>query len=269
MYTLYIDESGESGIKKVRTDDSQGASPYMTLGGAFIPNSDKDGLAKKLTDILKQMTKRDLHCQRLNHRQKVFFARQMATENIKCFGLISRKETLGNYRAKISSDSDKYYNKCCQYLLERVGAFMKEFEIPREQLTICFEEGDFNYKALRNLLRICQDNPIHKNTRLLQHIEVSNIITTPKSDDPLLQIADLVAHSLFKCTDKTERNYHIPETRYLNELRTRFYCERKTRKILSHGLMAVHSVRQLRLDGDVAHFLSGLTGSTQEEFFRK
>lgn len=269
MYTIYVDESGESGIKKIRTDDSQGASPYMTLGGVLVRDNDKVRLSKKLADILKRMGKKRLHCQRLNHRQKVFFAREMAKEDIKCFGVISRKDTLGHYKTKISNESDLYYNKCCQYLLERVGAFVKETEIPREQLTICFEDGGYNYKKLRNLLWACQDKPIHINTRLLRYIEVSNIVAVPKSDEPLLQMADLVAHSLFKCTDKSESQYNIPETRYLNELQGRFFCEQKSKQILNHGLKAVHSLSQLKLDHDVAHFIHGLRGCTGEGQFGK
>ena len=47
-YTLYIDESGEAGINKVRSDLSPGASPYMTLGGCLVANSDAEKIRNKL-----------------------------------------------------------------------------------------------------------------------------------------------------------------------------------------------------------------------------
>ena len=155
-YTLYIDESGETGIKKVRDDGGPGASPYLTLGGVLIQDQHADALVSKLSEISATVGKDFLHCSRLNHSSKVYYAREINNENITCFGLISYKATLGEYRNAIANESVRYYNKCAMYLLERVGSYMRENNIPAENLRVIFEEGHFEYAPFRAYLNACQ-----------------------------------------------------------------------------------------------------------------
>ncbi len=258
-YTLFIDESGEAGIANVRSSASGGASPYMTLGAVLIPNVLHSKVTEKLALITKRFDKKNLHCNRLRHEQKVRYSKVVNTFKVKCFGIISLKETLGSYKEDISSDSSKYYNKCAQYLLERVGAFLKQHEIPSNALDIVFEEGNFKYNALRNLLRACQQNPSHPSVSLLRYIDVDRIQAVKKADDPLLQVADLVAHSLYRCVDKTNGNYRIAESRYLFEIRKKFHHDTKTGRIDGHGIKAVHSLKQLGLDDEMLSFLENLS----------
>lgn len=256
-YRLLIDESGEAGIAKVRTASSGGASPYMTLGGVIIRNSD----AGKLEDTLQEISatlKKPLHCVGLNHSQKVFYARTIAAQPVRLFGVASLKSTLKWYKANIDGDSKKYYNKCAQYLLERVGMFMEARNIDKNDLDIVFEEANCDYDGLGNLIRTCQRNPHHPNTQKLQNISARRISAKAKADEPLLQIADLAAHALYKCVDKQPANYHIPEPRYIKELESRFYGDPETNKVVNAGIYCVHSLSALKLDEDVQATLSAL-----------
>jgi Protein of unknown function (DUF3800) len=259
-YTLYIDESGETGISKVRSGTITGASPYMTLGAVLVENENRSRLEKKLAEIEALMGKESIHCSRLKHTQKVFFARAISAEKIVCFGVISLKSTLKWYKDVIRSDAVKYYNKCGQYLLERVSKFMKEYEIDAADLDIIFEEGTFNYAKFRSFIGKCRDNPLHKNTKLLKHISVGKIVAASKAKEPLLQISDLVAHALFKSVDKTDRNFHIPEPRYLYEIQKRFYCDKESGEVLKHGIMALHNLSELKLDAEVHNLISNIEG---------
>ncbi len=257
-YTLYIDESGETGISKIRSETESGASPYMTLGGVLIDNDKKSQLEDKLLEIRKKTGKKTLHCSKLKHIHKVLLARTVSQEPIVCFGVISRKATLDWYKNMISNDSVKYFNKCGQYLLERVGKFMKEYNIKDDQLEIIFEEGAYNYAKFRSLIGKCQQTPLHENTKLLRHIKLSKIVDAPKSKEPLLQLADLTAHALFKAVDKSENNHHIPEPRYLSEILKRFYCDKDTGKVIQHGLMALHSLTEVQLDAEVNDMITNV-----------
>jgi hypothetical protein len=127
-----------------------------------------------------------------------------------------------------------YYNKCAQYLLEQVGSFIKRYKIEPDDVEIIFEEGNFDYQSLRNFVRKCQSNPIHENSKLLRCIKADKITSAPKKKLPTLCLADLVAHSLYKCVDKSDRDFQIPEYRYLQELSPKFYAERFNKKILGH-----------------------------------
>lgn len=170
-YTLFIDESGESGISNVRTETSKGASPYMTLGGAIVRNDSFERLQNSLAKVQKEFGKNSLHCSELNHSQKVHYAKVLAQMPIRLFGVISYKKTLGSYKEQISDNHNSYYNKCAQYLLERVGWFMENREINADDLDIVFEESGADYAKMKNLIRKCQSNPIQHMSEKLKFID--------------------------------------------------------------------------------------------------
>lgn len=257
-FTVFIDESGEAGIGKVRSEHGRGASPYMTLGGALVQNEDRETLEDVLEGVRSDLRKKTLHCSELKHYQILHFARQISRCRLRMFGIISHKNTLRDYKNEIDSDSNKYYNKCIQYILERVGWFMECRGIPPENLDIVLEEGNFDYKKMTNFLRICQQNPHHPFTKKLQNVDLDNIQVKKKAEEPLLEIADLVAHALYKCVDKSKNNFGIPEPRYLCEISTRFFGHPDTLLLVGGGLHCVHQLRDLKLDHDVETVMSKL-----------
>lgn len=257
-YTLYVDESGDSGIERVQTINTGGATPFMTLGAVLIPESEKGEVIKAVKSITKKLGKDFLHCKNLKHAQKVFYARTLSQQKILCFGVISKKETLGSYKTAINGNSTQYYNKCAQYLLEKVGKFMAIHEISEGDVNIVFEEGNFNYSSLRGLIGKCRQNPINAETKYLLRINPSSISTQNKDEEPLLQPADLTAHALFCSVSKTKTNFLIPEPRYLTELKSKFFHDDKTGLIDSYGIKAVHKLSELSLDSDIHSLLKTL-----------
>lgn len=257
-FTLFVDESGSPGIKNVSTGGSTGASPYMTMGATLIPDAMYQDVLKCIQGITLKVGKKDLHCNKLKHIQIVYFARTLSTQRLKMFGVISRKDTLGPYSEDIDHDHEQYYNKCAQYLLEKVGQFMEVNGMTEDQLTVCFEQGNFNYTALRGLIGACRRNPIRPATENLKHVNPSSIIVKEKAEEPLLQTADLVAHALFKCVHKEAANYYVPEPRYIIELRKRFFSDEASGKVEGFGIKAVHYLKDLKLDSDVHEVISNL-----------
>lgn len=258
-FTLFIDESGDSGIGVVRSaDTSKGASPYMTMGAALILNDSLEAVRETLERVRIDTGKKEIHCSELNHYQKLFFIREIACHKKRLFGVISYKETLGSYKESIGDNSKLYYNKCAQYLLERVGWFMEANEIPSDNLDIVFEKGNFDYGRMQAFLRKCQRNPAHSMTARLRHIKVGNIAVKTKGEEPLLQVADLVAHALYKCVDKQDKNHFIAEPRYLRELSPRFFGNPKTQAVAGAGLYLVHKMSDLNLDPEVEEVINAM-----------
>ncbi len=93
-YTFLIDESGDAGIRAIRTEIQKGSSPYMTLGGVVFREQDRNLLHTALDEIQTTIGKKDLHCNQLKHQYKVYFARKTASLPIYLIGLISNKDTL-------------------------------------------------------------------------------------------------------------------------------------------------------------------------------
>ncbi|MBD8876942.1 DUF3800 domain-containing protein [Roseibium polysiphoniae] len=256
-YTFYIDESGDAGIGKIRTDNTPGSSPYMTMGGALIPEVKKDEIRQALVN-LKAIIKKELHCSELNHIQKIKFAKEASEQQILLFGLISRKETLKEYKSTIDGDNKKFYNKCASYLIEYLCAFLKEKKISRNDVDIVFEEGNFDYNALKNYIKRCRKTPLYTPTKILTHIDANNISAQPKQNEILLAIPDLVAHALFKCVDKTAGNHFITEYRYLKEISRKFHHSVITNKIVGSGIKPIHKLESLILDKDTFDFFKDL-----------
>ncbi|WP_188134286.1 DUF3800 domain-containing protein [Rhizobium sp. RU35A] len=260
-YTVFIDESGEAGIGKIRSETSRGASPYMTLGAVLIRNQSWVKITDALGRISADVNKSPLHCSQLNHYQILHFIRQIRKHQMRLFGVISQKSTLKEYKEVISEDSEKYYNKCVQYLLERVGWFMEARQIPRENLDIVFEKANVDYDSMCNLLRACQKTPKREFTKKLKNIDTYKISAKLKNEEPMLQVADLVAHALYKCVDKPEKNFGIPEPRYLRELSPLFFGNPDTQAVVGAGLYCVHNISQLNLDPDVAEVFMNMTAT--------
>lgn len=236
----------------------------MTLGAALVMNRSRISLENLLKEISQEIGKSNLHCSNLNHYQIIHFIRRIIYKKIRCFGVISHKRTLGSYKREISEDSGMYYNKCVQYLLERVAWFMEDRGIPAENLDIVFERANHDYNRMRNFLWTCQSNPKREATKKLKNIDLMNIYIKKKSEEPLLQLADLVAHSIYKCVDRVDRNLRITEARYVRELAPIFFGNPESGQVVGAGLYCVHSLRDLRLDRDVEDTLKGLIATAPE-----
>lgn len=255
QYTLFVDESGEPGITNIRTPKKGGASRYMTLGAVVIRNSDFEPIYDTIADIQKTFKKNELHCKHLNHYQKIFFARTIILHHLRFFGVISDKYTLLDYRTKIEEDHSQYYNKCVMYLLEKVGWFMETRGLSPTELDIVFEKTNIDYDKMRNLITVCKRNPLRPETKKLKFIDEKRISYTVKDDEPMLQVADLVAHSLFKCVDNQPSNYDLTEPRYLKELSPRFFGKPADNLILNAGIYCAYSTRSITLPEEIDEFL--------------
>ena len=266
-YLFLVDESGDAGIERVRNEGQGGASPYMTLGGALIALEDAERIRDQMRKLCLEIKKSTLHCKDLKHFQKLHFAKTVSTLPVVTFGLISFKETLGGYKEAIQGNSAKFYNTCARYLLERLGDFMATNGLGSHQVDIIFEEGNFAYEKLRNYIGMCQDRPMGRtpqqlaNVKLLRNISSRCITATPKSEELLLQIPDLVAHAIYKCVDKSNASFHITETRYLNEISNLFYSNQENGRIVGKGIKPVHRLRNLGLDEDTLSFFRELHAS--------
>lgn len=254
-YTLYIDESGEPGIINIRSAKNAGASRYMTLGGVIVRNQDKQKLRDSLTEIKTTFKKEDLQCKHLDHYQKIYFARNITKHNMRFFGVISDKNTLLEYKHRIENDHSQYYNKCAMYLLEKVGWFMETRKLNPCDLDIVFEKTNIDYTKMRNLIAVCKQNPIRPATKKLKNIDENRIKYAVKEDEPLLQIADLAAHALYKCVDNQPKNYDLTEPRYLKELSSRFFGNPKDNLVLNAGIYCVKSGRKTALKTEIDSFL--------------
>jgi hypothetical protein len=250
-FSVYIDESGEAGIKKVRSDTSPGASPYFVLGAAvFQPASEtlaRNSLERFKNDIGKTNWK---HATDLKHAEKVYFARMLGQLPVRYFSVVSNKATLGGYSRQIDGDPQKFYNKCLVYLLERVCAYLRAQGAEEHDLDFFLEHRNHDYDRMLRFISKVKCNPIYPESHSFSILNPFAIRTRKKGEDELLEVADFVSHAVYQCTNKSATNYNIPEPRYFSEMMRRFATDERG-NVLGTGLKCIHSLRQLDLDPEI------------------
>lgn len=269
-YTLYVDESGDLGLDKVRGDwMSRGSSPFMVLGACLMPQSKRDEICGIHDEVAERLGKVSLHCSEINHAQVAYFARMVSVKaRVKLFALVSKKDTLKSYKDQISgkNQAQYYYNKCAQLLLERVGDFLRANSIPKDSLSIVFEErSGHDYGKLRNYIRSAiQDHFDERTHKYLSHIDPLSITAAGKDSDRLLSLADLTAYSVYQAVNFSASNYGMGEQRYLRELAAKFYKDEKTGRIGDVGLKMM-MWRSMGLDASSRRYFEKLHGIVPKE----
>lgn len=253
--TVFIDESGDTGIRRVRNDYEPGASPYFVMAAAVIPDATQIVAKSLLSEVRAKIPKKFFHSTDLNHSQTVYFARQAARLNIRCFAVVSRKDTLGDYADGIGWEPHKFYNKCAQYLLEKVGKYLASKGAMYKEPRVVFEARNHDYDAMRRFMQKIKQTPMHPDANYIGIFNPFGFVSKSKAEEPLLVFADLVSHSVYQCVNKTEKNFSIPEPRYFNELSKRFGADERG-VILGNGIKCIHNLESLKLDTEIASIWS-------------
>lgn len=245
---VYIDESGEAGIAKIREGNSPGASPYFVMA-AVVCEPTAEILAKNLVEEVKDRIGRRKwkHATDLKHAQKVFFARELNRLPVRYFAVVSKKSTLGEYSDDIEHNAHKFYNKCAQYLLESICSYIMPHVSSEDDISVYFEEMNHDYDAMIRLLLKVKKNPIRRQSRSLRILNPFCISAIKKGRNEMLEIADFVAHAVYQCANVSETNFGIPEPRYFTELSSRFAGGRQHSPI-GTGLKFVHDLADVGLE---------------------
>lgn len=251
QYTVFVDESGETGVSKVRSNDAPGASPYFVMGAAVFQPASKISARKEFSKFRAKISKSKWkHATELSHNEKVLLARTLGKLPVRYFAVISNKATLREYKDRINSDPHQFYNKCLMYLLERILTYLIPQGMKEDQLSVVLEHRNHDYDTMLRYFTAIKENPIYAQSKVFKNFNPFCITSLKKGEDELLEIADFVSHAVYQLANKTKANFNIPETRYFRELSTRFagneHCS-----ILGTGIKCIHSLDDLELDEDV------------------
>jgi len=231
----------------------------MTIGGVLVPNNQCSKIRDELASLATIFGKSELHCNKLNHNQLVRFSTCISNQRILCFAVASFKGTLGSYSQDIDRNHQSYYHKCLQYLFENLARAAQEFDIEAGQIDIAIESGIVDIGPLKKFIRYCQETPTDPRALVLRGIDSNRITSKEKFEESLLQLPDLISHSLFRCLEQTDGNYGVLETKYLSVLKDRFYHDARSGLIVGWGIKAIHSVGQLQVPLEMMRYLNQLT----------
>ena len=148
-YIAYIDESGETGLKKVLAIDASGSSEWFVLSIVIVPKSEIPNIGQWVSEIVTETRTRlpDLHFADLLPSQKLKAAAIMVQKPMMAFVVCSNKKNMRKYRnvrAERMAVPDWFYCWLTRLALERATNFVwrrsvQNFNEPR-RLKIVFSE---------------------------------------------------------------------------------------------------------------------------------
>lgn len=194
-----------------------------------------------------------LHCQNLNHQQRVVASQVLATKPLRSLCIMAHKPSLD---PAVFTGKNQLYFYLCRYLIERLSWLCRDSRNSiREgdgRVKIVFSRrGKLSYEQFKEYLeRLKADPSVTVNWGV---VDIAGIEARDHSTRAGLQISDIVATCM---TAGLERDiYGNCEGRYADTLKPIIY--RRKGNYLSYGVKIVPGVEQIELTDQ------------QQEFFRR
>lgn len=255
-YTAFVDESGDVGIQKVRSSDSPGSSQYFVMGAAVFQSASEIHARSVLSNFRDVIGKKQWkHATDLGHPEKVYLVRCLGALPARYFAVISNKHTLDEYKRDIGFDPQKFYNKCTKYLLELILAYLLRRGVSGNSLQVILERRNHDYDMMLRYLEAVKAKPLYAQSRIFESFNPFSISTRIKGEEDLLEVADFVSYSVYQLTNRSEKNYGIPEKAYFTEISSRFAGDER-QNVLGAGIKCIHSLEQLQLVPEVVRLLN-------------
>lgn len=245
-FIAYIDEAGDEGFGKLRTQGANGGqSNWLIIGACIVQGEHDTKLPSWRNHILKRLNRdaRDLHFMNLNHDQRVVAAQEIGKLPLGAALSFSHKVTIpGSKWAGVFKQKGYLYNYLVRWLLERITAEVKSFPGGPHRLRLAFSRrGGTNYDSMTNYLRLLRDDRQLYPTPGKIAWDVLNpndleVINHSKSAG--LQLADCVTSAFYSAVEPNF--YGNYETRYAEFLRPRVIT--RAGNGLNHGIIPVPSL---------------------------
>lgn len=234
-FYAYIDEAGDEGLGKLRTERCGGQSRWLALGAILVSKQNDRFLPQWRDEALQifENKKRDLHFNKLKHEQKVALTRVLAEKPFGISVICSDKIEITNLRADLYAkfkEKGHLYNYLTRFLLERLTtacANKARQSGAQAQLEVTFSRrGGTDYSVMRDYLFLMRDG--REKLRPVRSVDWSvlnpeNIKVENHSKRAGLQLADVVTSATYAGLEPNL--YGDVETRYSCSFARRFLKE--------------------------------------------
>ena len=236
-YIVFIDESGDDGIAKVKPLHENGSSEWLVLS-AIVVRAERGKEVIVWRDEIKSNFKNhqthDIHFNRLSDAKKRYLCSYLADKPARFFAVISNKQNMQghrNPRAEKVPSRNWFYCWVIRVLMERVtqwvGAHsLKEYGIKKKALFVFSNRGGMSYSQLKayfSWLRTREeaDTDRFPGYQVDWDVVSTNLIRVyPHKDRAGLQLADAIAGAAFKSCDF--RDTGEINTEFIERLKPRF-----------------------------------------------
>jgi hypothetical protein len=251
-YIAYIDEAGDDGIKKIRTESEKGGSEWLVISAVVIHAENGPRVVPWLKESIARQRRhqiKNLHFYKLDHDGKIAACRSLAEREVYLFSTISYKRTMENYKnpsaEKVNiNKTARFYAWMSRLLLEQVTNFVGQrtfidYNMPTKLRVEFSDRGGLEIRQFRNYLDYLRNQSATDSLYLDKYdldwsvVDTREMHSFSNKDRAGLQLADTVASAFYcgleKLTDEP------PNAEYAKLLEPRMARDDR-RKILDCGV---------------------------------
>lgn len=262
-FIAYIDESGDDGMNgRFKAVGQRGGSSHWLTISASVWRYNRDLEATEwVREILSRFPNggqaKTLHCQDLNHGQRVMASQILAEKPLRSICVMAHKPSLDPL---VFTEKNQLYFYICRYVIERLSWLCrdsrKSIRDGDGRVKIVFSRrGKLSYEQFKAYLeRLKADPTVTVNWGV---IDIDGIEARDHSTRAGLQVSDIIATCM---TAGLERDiYGNCETRYGEILKQIIY--RRKDNFLSYGVKFAPAVEQIELNDQQRSFLELFRGN--------
>ncbi|MFN3722270.1 MAG: DUF3800 domain-containing protein [Paracoccaceae bacterium] len=227
-YTLFIDEAGDDKVERLKTENAEGNSEWLCLGGYLVRAEAEADLDKRRDEILLAIHGQPggvLHYRNLKKWNRPKAAKKLANQAFSARGFVvcSCKKTMLNHhneRAAAASGNqrDYLYNFVTRLLLERVTRYVVNaaprhgIENPVLRIVMASRKGHHfgQFKAyVLKLINQATGGTTYLDTREIDAsvLRYNLIERAPASQMAGLQLADVMVSAFFQSIEQASPHY--------------------------------------------------------------
>jgi Protein of unknown function (DUF3800) len=256
-FTIYIDESGDDGLRNFRRPGEHGGSSNWLIIGACFVRSSRDlelvALRDRIkVDCLPTKPGRPIHFKDMNHGQRRRACQIISGQPLRFACVIGLKNVA---EARVFVEKNQLYFYLTRYLIERVSWFCRDNRpMVREgdgRAKIVFSRrGGLSYEGFRDYLVWLRDKC--ETTVHWPSIDIDAVEAMDHTKLAGLQIADCGVSAVAAAIEPDR--YGNVEGAYLNEIAPNLYSRKG--KVLSYGLKFLPSTEKLSLSSQQSAIFS-------------
>ncbi|TAL77319.1 MAG: DUF3800 domain-containing protein [Beijerinckiaceae bacterium] len=274
-YIAYIDEAGDDGIKKIRTETEKGASEWFVVSAVVIHAENGPRVLPWLKDIIAQTKScqiKHLHFYKLEHAARVAACRSLVEKEVYLFSAISYKQTMEGHEnlaaEKVNiNKTARFYAWMSRLLLEQVTNFIgqKTFIDYNQTTKVRVEfsdRGGLDIRQFRNYFDYLRDQSATGSLYLDKYdldwsvVDTKEMHSFANKERAGLQLADTVASAFYSGLEKTSEA--TPNAEYAKLLERRMARD-DSRRILDCGVKIMPKWIPNRIIGPAAELVTYYT----------
>jgi hypothetical protein len=214
-YVLYIDESGDTGLDKVKPGSPGGATEWLVLSGYLVAAEHDSKLVSWVQDVQAEIRnkRRNIHFNKLLPFKKSLICAALAKKDARCFLVMSNKRNVQGYQnKKLGEERSWLYWWLTRLLLERVTDHCERATPVKQRgidkLRIVFSRrGGLSYDDLKSYLELLRYQSVNRLLYLTagdlkwSMIDVKEILVLDHYQRAGLQLSDIIAGAFYESVE--------------------------------------------------------------------